>query len=806
MRPMTKLLFFLNVLLLSINCSFAQHAGTERGHIQGAITTSDGKPAAYISVKITGSKWGTISNEKGEFVIKHITPGNWKIKISAVGMVSQEKEITIVANETLQADFVLTANASQLQEVIVSSGSRNKENRIVAKMPLNNLENPQVYSTVSSEILKQQAITTYDDALRNVPGITRTWESTGRGTDGAAYFALRGFDAQPILYNGLPGITSGNLDPSNVEAIEVIKGPSGTLFGGSFYSYGGMINTITKKPYFDFGGEVAYNFGSFGLNRITADINTPLSKQEKIALRINTAYHAEGSFQDAGFKKSFFIAPSLTYIVNDRLSFQMIAEILEEERAVPPVFFHSDRANTLPFKTIKELNLNRNLSFTSNDITIKNPRYNLQAQLLYKLSDQWTSQTVFSRGTVKSDGYYTYIWDDSSGNNYFNQVFHKEQQTIHTIDIQQNFNGDFKIGNLRNRLLVGLDYFNRSIIDNGYGWERGRSVTPQGDIRFVEGTDFEPLQVNLTKGAIENLLAGASVNNSNASNSAYSAYISNVLNITPRLMAMASVRVDHFDNKGEKSTADDDFDQTAVSPKFGLVYQPVLDKVSLFANYMNGFFNVAPRSTAFGVKSFKAEHANQLEYGVKANIMSGKLFATVSVYDIRVSNRVVPVAGTVIDYTQGGEVESKGMELDITASPFTGLHLMAGYSYNATKIISGNKTDFYGEPGRMIGGQGPQNLANFWATYKFTSGKLQNFGMGIGGNYGSEYRVIDNSATGRFNLPAYTILNASIFYHSEKIRVACNVNNLNDEVYYIGYWSVNPQRPRNFVASIAYKF
>jgi iron complex outermembrane recepter protein len=105
-------------------------------------------------------------------------------------------------------------------------------------MPLNNLENPQVYSTVSAEIMKQQAITSYDDALRNVPGITRTWESTGRSTDGAAYFALRGFDAQPILYNGLPGITSGNLDPSNVEAIEVIKGPSGTLFGGSFYSYG----------------------------------------------------------------------------------------------------------------------------------------------------------------------------------------------------------------------------------------------------------------------------------------------------------------------------------------------------------------------------------------------------------------------------------------------------------------------------------------------------------------------------------------------------------------------------------------
>src|SRR5690606_25149283 len=222
--------------------------------------------------------------------------------------------------------------------------------------------------------------------------------------------------------------------------IQVMKGPSGTLFGGSFYSYGGVINTITKKPYDGFGGEVTYSLGSYGLNRIAADIDTPLSKSEKIALRVNAAYHSEGSFQDAGFKKSFFIAPTLAYDVNDRLSFLVMAEILEEERAVAPVFFHSDRLSPLDFTSIDELNLNTSLSFTSNDITIKNPKYNLQAQTVYKLSDQWTSQTVVSRGTIKSDGYYTYIWDDAAGDNYFSQYFHKELQTTHTTNIQQNFN------------------------------------------------------------------------------------------------------------------------------------------------------------------------------------------------------------------------------------------------------------------------------------------------------------------------------------------------------------------------------
>src|SRR5690606_22451224 len=131
-------------------------------------------------------------------------------------------------------------------------------------------------------------------------------------------------------------------------------------------------------------------------------------------------------FQDAGMKRSFFLAPSLAYEVNDRLSFNIMAEILEEKRAVAPVFFNSDRFSPLDFNSIAELNLNNKLSFTSDDLTIENPRQNIQAQMLYKLSDQWNSQTVISGGRVKSDGIYSYIWDDASGDNLFDQYFHTE--------------------------------------------------------------------------------------------------------------------------------------------------------------------------------------------------------------------------------------------------------------------------------------------------------------------------------------------------------------------------------------------
>lgn len=808
MPLMTKLLNLLVAFLFFIATSHAQN-------ITGTITTSDGKPAVNVTVRVDHSRWGDITNENGVYTIKNIKPGNWTIKVSAVAATAQEKTVTITAGETLKVDFVLNQNAAQLHEVIVSDNHINRETKSVARMPLKNLENPQVYTSVSSEILKQQGITNYDDAMRNVPGITRTWESTGRATDGASYFALRGFDAQPIMYNGLPGITSGNLDPSNIEEIQVIKGPSGTLFGGSFYSYGGIINTITKKPHFTTAGEVAYNVGSYGLNRITADVNTPLSKKEKIAMRVNMAYHSENSFQDAGFKKSFFIAPSLVYEVNDRLSFHFMSEILEEERAVPPVFFNTNRDAPLDFKNIKELNLNRNLSFTSNELTIKNPRYNLQGQMLYKFSDQWSSQTAISRGSVKSNGIYTYIWDGVPGDKWFDQAFQNQQQTVSTTDIQQNFNGDFNIGKLRNRLLIGVDFFNRNVIDNSSGTANGRSVTPQGDVmNYVDpetGDTMAP--VYLTKASVDNLLAGTGVNNNNINSSTYSIYVSDVVNITPGLMAMVSLRADYFESKGEKTVSGDGYDQATLSPKLGLVYQLVQDKVSVFGNYMNAFINVAPRTIydADGesnprVKSFKPEHADQLEFGVKTNLFENKLNATVSVYNIKVADRVIALTDNRFDYRQGGTVESKGIEVEIAAHPFTGLSLIAGYSHNDTKSIKGDVLDFYTQPGRAPGGQGPNDLANLWATYKFTQGQMKNFGFGVGGNYAGRYKVIDNSVTGVFYLPSYTLINGSAFYNGDKFRITLNVNNIGNKEYYIGYWSVNPQRLRNFNASFAFKF
>ncbi|MND92960.1 Ferrichrome-iron receptor precursor [compost metagenome] len=415
---------------------------------------------------------------------------------------------------------------------------------------------------------------------------------------------------------------------------------------------------------------------------------------------------------------------------------------------------------------------------------------------------------MVSFGKVKSNGIYTYIWGNQG--NFFDQYFHNENQKTGTYDLQQNFNGDFKLAGLRNRLLVGVDYFSRDVKENGSGWGLGRRVSPQGEIKGPLGENSTVLDpVPLTKDAIDKLLAGTQAGDpSHIKNSSFSVYGSDLVDLTDKLSVMVSLRADYFDSKGDVSNKDDNYNQWALSPKFGIVYQIVKDRVSIFANYMNAFYNVAPSITyddnnvKTGVQSFKPERANQWEFGAKANLIKDRLWTTLALYDITVANRVY---STPTGSIQGGKVESKGFDFDIEALPYQGVSVKAGFSYNDIQIIAGNGNDFYNEKGRAPGGQGPGTLANLWGSYQIQHGKLRNLGFGIGGNYGGKYKVVDNSVTGVFELPSYALLNGSIFYSFHKFRVNFNMNNINNKQYYIGYWSVNPQQKRNFVATVSYK-
>ncbi|WP_236974659.1 TonB-dependent receptor [Membranihabitans maritimus] len=786
----------------------------QSGSIRGTVLRNNGKPIVQASILLIEEQSGTISDNFGEFKFDNIEAGEFTLKVSYIGMMTVEKKVIVEASGNTDVDFILEPTSLSIEQVVVrdNRGTRysREESDYVAKMPLKNIENPQAYSTVTEQLLKEQNVTNFDDALKNAPGVSKLWESTGRGGDGAGYFSMRGFSIQPTLVNGLPGLTNGSLDPANIERIEVLKGPSGTLFGSSLVSYGGLINTVTKKPYKGFGGEASFTMGSFGLNRITADVNTPLGENKEIVLRVNTAFHSETSFQDAGFKKSFFVAPTLAYTVNEKLSFLVSGEFLSSEGTNQTMLF-LNRSSPLEYDNMEELNYNPKLSLTSNEISIRNPRYNLNAKMSYKLSDSWTSQTVVSRGSAQSSGYYTYLWDAALTTGDFELYLSDQNANTLSTDIQQNLIGDFNIGTFRNRMVIGLDYFNRNSITNSSGYVWVHNVTPQGEVNYINYYTGDTLAPRyLSRQSIDGLLENASRNLSNTREEIYSAYLSDVINITPSLSVMASLRVDHFINEGSTITAGDGFSQTALSPKFGVIYQQVLNQLSLFANYQNGFNNVAPRQVADvdgnnpRVKTFTPEQANQWEVGMKTHLFADILTSTISYYNINVFNKVLMDPSNPNNSIQGGEVESRGFEVDLVANPFPGLNLIMGYGYNQSEVIEGPESSTFEEEGKRPGEAGPKNLFNAWATYRFQNNALRNFGVGFGANSASELLVMDSEAIGRFIVPSYTVLNASLFYNHEDFEVTLKLDNLANKEYYKGWSTINPQMPRRFSASLRY--
>lgn len=789
------------IFLISTTTSLSQN----NGKLKGIITTSDGEPAAGINVLLKNTKYGTFTNDDGFFEFNKLKANIYTLQVSLTGYETLEQEITVSENKTATLNLQLKVSNKELKEVtIYSNGAKvfPKQSNFVSKIPLKNIENPQVYNVVTADLLKEQAITNFEDAMKNVPGIQKLWESTGSAGNGGSFYSLRGFQLQANIVNGLPGLTNGTLDPANIERIEVIKGPSGTLFGSSLISYGGLINTVTKTPFAGFAAEVSYLTGSFGLNRATADINTSLDEAKNVNIRINSAYQTENSFQDAGFRTSYFLAPVLSYKVNEKLSFLINTEFMQEEKTTPAILFLG-RSKYLQFANIEELNYNTKLSFTNNDLSVKNPKYNLQAQMNYKISEQWSSQTLFSKGSTKSNGYYSYISDNEDGQGDFSIYITKENSFTKTIDVQQNFTGDFKIGKMRNRIVIGLDYFQKKLMYGGTGWNGVYKVTPQGEIRQYD----ENNPYYLTSSSVDKLLSTTGTSNDNLRNSAYSIYASDVINITSKLIAMASLRLDYFDNEGDINNNKDDYNQTALSPKFGLIYQPIEEKLALFANYMNGFKNVAPNNSPTEPQTFEPEQANQLEFGIKANLLADKLNATVSYYDINVSNLLTVDPANMGRSLQGGKSKSKGFEFDLNASPVKGLHIIAGYSYNDSKVTKGDLDNVWLEEGKRPMWSGPESLINLWANYKFIDGVLKDFGLGFGGNYASENAVVNSDKQGKFILPSYTVINGSVFYATKKFRVALNINNIANREYFNGGWAtVNPQKPRNIVASFSYKF
>lgn len=755
----------------------AIQAIAQTGSIKGTVVTSDGKPAEFVNIVLEKSGRGAVVNEAGIYAINKVPSGSYTLVASFTGLMTQKAQVTVTSGETSTINFELLEDKRQLQEVIVRGQSRlvNKESDMVARMSLKNLENPQVYNVVGKELMKQQSVIALTDAFSNAAGVTPVlWPSGGIAA------LSRGFGTDINARNGLSSNQGrSSADIANIERIEFIKGPSGALFGGIASSFGGVVNLVTKKPFETFKGSVDISGGSFSLGRANVDVNTPLNQDKSLLLRTNAAIQRQDSYNERGFYNSALFAPSLLYKASDRLTVLVDAEIYSVNSTRPDYVSISESSG---IRSYADIPLDYRKSFMDNDLDAKLNNTKFFAEAKYKINNRWTSSTNFSYLYGKVEHSYQAWLNWANRDTVEIEVARYGPINNVVVNLQQNFNGTFETGLLKHNFLAGVNIEQQA-----------------GSGRSGSGGILRKLNPHQPYTKVDRLLADSALVPGTISywgkinNIAYGAYVSDVISLSGRLKAMLSLRYEYYDAKTQGPWSVP-YSQSSLSPKLGLVYQLVKDKVSVFGNYMNGYQNYGviqqPNGSSFLAKPI---YAVQYEAGIKAELLNRKMNATLSYYHIGIDNAIR--YGNDGFGFQDGQQLSKGIELDFTANPSPGLTMVVGYGYNDNRIegIESLKG--------KIANNSPQHIANYWINYQFQNGTLKNFGLGTGCNYVSKAYFDD---TNLFVLPAYHIIGATAFYDNVKWRLGVKLNNLGNQRSW-GMWGA-PNPTRNFVANVTFKF
>jgi iron complex outermembrane receptor protein len=754
-----------------------------KGKITGTVISGNGEKLGYATATIKGSRIGTTTNDEGQFVLE-VAPGSYTLAVSFTGYHPVEKQVSVQSGENTNVGTITLNESSEMIGEITVDGMitkfSKKESEVVARMPLKNLDNPQVYTVVPKELFTEQIDVNFRSALMSSPGVANVTLGLGSGGTGLAMH-LRGFtgaNGAGAIRNGLATNWVSLSDPANLESLEIIKGPSATLFGSTLTSYGGLVNRVTKQAHEGTGGEIGFSTGSIGLGRLSVDYNTPLNDEGTLLFRVNAAIHREKSFQDYGVNKTTMFAPTITYIASDRLTFNFDVEYFESQRNTTYL-----RLSGTPVTNLDDLNWDFRKSYTSNELLSSAKVLNTMAKATYKLSDTWESQTALSYSNTDNNANYLFLLLNNTST--ITRRVMNIPSLFNTIQLQQNFVGKFKIGGMDNKLLFGLDFTQLKTTDTR---------------RYV---NFDQVEINgddtwLDAAAVKQTLDATDpyVRNKR-SRKTYSAYASDVLNMTNRLIAMASLRVDNYHDIAE------DYTQTALSPKLGLIYQVIDDKISLFGNYMNGFSNVAPGYTEESPDNpvkFEPEHANQVEGGLKFELIGNKLNGTLSYYDIRVENKVRSVTGEDNNTysVQDGTQKSSGFEMDLIANPVKGMHIVLGYGYNDSEYTNVSEALDGNRPYST-----PEHVANFWVSHRVTKGQLDGFGIGFGGNYSSDYYLNDANT---ITVPGFFKFDGTVFYDRPTFRIGLKINNLTDKEYWMSDYDAEPQSPRTFIANFTMRF
>lgn len=798
---MSRITYSLTLMLsLSTAAAWGQSAG---GALSGRISDLTGAAITNATITINEqsgkSTRALAADAEGRFSVSPLAPGRYLLRVEAAGFTpySQSLNVSDAPAEPLaiqmQAGNVfetvtITARESGYQPLSATTGSR-------ADLPLRDV--PASVQVITRQVIDDQAAVTAQDVIRNVSGVNVPHTTGSR----AESFTIRGFTSIANTYrdgyrNDFNSNRS-NTELSNVERVEVLKGPASVLFGRLDPS--GVVNFVTKKPRADHYYSAQFHGGSFRFLRPQLDFSGPLTKDKNLLYRLNVAYENADTFRDFNERERFFVAPSVNWIVTPETTILFESEYLQDRRLV-------DRGLvTLPFAGgIAPIPISRFLG----DPGV--PYNNQQGKIGV------TFNHAFSGGTTLRSA----IRTSASRANYDSRQARSVIETANPAISAATRNNCARLGT---SVCVELDEDRSDQLFHSHYWQNDLATKfKTGSLQhtFVGGFDLqvELQDLNAKRATSRQLLdifkpnynfaRGTLAPNSDQKrkNEAGGVFVQDMIALTEKLKLTFGGRFDYY-KAYSLDFLRNNLTQTNIdrvfTPRAGVVYQPV-EPVSLYFSYSRSFQPVL--SFDRFNNPFVPERGEQFEGGVKLGLLNNRLTASFAAFNITRQNVTTTDPVDARFLVQVGELRSRGVEFDLSAQPARGWNVMTSFAYINAEITKDTRFPI----GNQIPGVS-KPTGSLWTTYEFQGGALKNIGVGVGA-FGVGRRFGDGFHS--FSLPGYLRVDATAWYklyRGEKLRArfALNVNNLLGKLYYEGVQnavSILPGAPRNALATVQVVF
>jgi iron complex outermembrane recepter protein len=646
------------------------------------------------------------------------------------------------------------------------------------------METPQSISVVGSEQIRDQKPSKFDEIVRYTPGILG-------GTFGADprndWFLIRGFksDDNSLFLDGLQlfytSYASWKLQPFNLERVEVLRGPSSVLYGGS--SPSGIVNAVSKTPPAEPVRYLETGVNNFGNAYLAFDfggpVTTPTTENGKLFYRLVGQVQGGGTQVDFTPDNNFFIAPSVTWKPDTDTTLTVLASASKNETRGINFLPYVGTVVDAPFGRIPT----RRFASDPSVDTFKREQEMLGYQFERNLSDNVTfrQNARFAHVDVTYATLFGLGYDGAPAAANLARGNFLTRGIANQADLDSQLEYRFNTGILSHKALFGLDLKHYSI-DDWQGFGGANSINLLNPV-YTPTAQF----------------SGAPYQNTTLTQKQLGAYVQDQIKLD-RFTLVLSGRNDWVATTNNNHIGvGQDREDSRFSGRAGLIYNFDFG-LAPYISYATSYNPVIGINAAGQL--LQPETGQQTEVGLKFQPIGFNGHFGIAWFDLKRQNALTTDPNNVLLQAQNGEVTSRGLELEAVANVAPGLKVIGSFTAYDFFISKDLNPTLIGK----VPTNTPRQLTSAWADYTFQDGPLTGFGFGAG------VRYIGSSFADPANLlpvPSVVLGDAAIHYEWQNWRAALNVINIADKTYVANCSSANAcfyGDRRRATASLSYKW